>query len=191
VIVSTDNAALARSAKDAGAEAPFLRPESLSGKEIGIEAVLRYTLEEMEKKELLPDLLVTLNIQFPFRPAALLDNLIRLHFEKGFDSVFPGIPTYRSCWIQSDDGLKRIDQGFQSHQVKKPVHVGYIGLGCVTLPSFIREGRLLGEKVGILEVLDVYSTVEVKDDLSRNMAAKLFPEWWEANQAGISGHPPG
>jgi len=126
---------------------------------------------------------VILTPQFPFRPAGLLDGLIRLHFEKGFDSVFPGVPMYRSCWVESNGELRRVDEGFHPRQIKKPVHVGYAGLGCVTLPSALREGRLLGDKVGILEVLDVYSTIEVKDALSLNMASKLFPEWWEAHRA--------
>lgn len=189
VIVSTDNPALARAAREAGAEAPFLRPPSLSGDTIGIEPVLKFTLEEMEKRGLLPDLVVMLNVVFPFRPPGLLDDLIRLHFEKGFDSVFPGFPTYRSCWVEDNGELKRVDEGFHPHQIKKPVHLGYVGLGCVTLPSALREGRLLGNKVGIFEVLDFYSTIEVKDTLSLNMASKLFPEWWEAHRAPAPAEP--
>lgn len=50
----------------------------------------------------------------------------------------------------------------------------------------LRGGRLLGDKVGILEVLDVYSTIEVKDELSLNMASKLFPEWWTAQAGAIA-----
>lgn len=184
VIVSTDNPALARAAQEAGAEVPFLRPPSLAFEGIiGIEAVFQFTLEEIEKRGLLPDLVVTLNVQFPFRPPGLLDDLIRLHFETGFDSVFPGVPTYRSCWVESQGDLKRVDEGFHPHQIKRPVHIGYVGLGCVTLPSTLRAGRLLADRVGILEVLDVYSTIEVKDALSLNMASKLFPEWWEAHTA--------
>lgn len=189
VVVSTDNPEIARKTMDAGAAAPFLRPASLSHGEVGIETVLQYTLSEMEKQGLLPDLVITLTAQFPFRPAGLLDNLVRLHFEKGFDSVFPGIPTYRSCWVESNGELKRVDEGFHPRQMKKPVHVGYLGLGCVTLPSVLRAGRLLGDKVGILEVLDVYSTIEVRDELSLNMASKLFPEWWEEHRAPIGTRP--
>jgi GT2 family glycosyltransferase len=189
VIVSTDNPALARAVQEAGAEAPFLRPPSLSSDTVGIEPVLKFSLEEMEKRGLLPDLVVMLNVVFPFRPAGLLDDLIRLHFEKGFDSVFPGFPTYRSCWVETNGELKRVDEGFRPHQIKRPVHVGYPGLGCVTLPSALREGRLLGDKVGILEVLDVYSTIEVKDALSLNMASKLFPDWWNSRRPSALTEP--
>jgi rhamnosyltransferase len=183
VYISTDNKSLGAAAQAQGAEAPIMRPTSLSGDDVGIEPVLQYTLGEIEKSGTLPDLVVSLNIQFPFRTPDLIDDLIRLQFEKGFDSVLPGVPTFRSCWQETPEGLKRIDQGFQSHQVKKPIHVGYAGLACVSFPSSIRQGHLLGEKVGIYEVLDNYATIEVKDTHSHDMASKLMPEWWVPSES--------
>ncbi|MBT6563789.1 MAG: hypothetical protein HON76_14810 [Candidatus Scalindua sp.] len=63
--------------------------------------------------------------------------------------------------------------------MKKPLHIGYPGLACVILPNFIRDGRLLGDKVEILEILDIYSTIEIKNEASLEMAEKIFPDWWK------------
>jgi hypothetical protein len=49
----------------------------------------------------------------------------------------------------------------------------------VTYPEFIRKGRLLGDKVGIFEVLDYFSTLEIKDPEESKLASRIFPEWWE------------
>ena len=49
VYVSTDDEALAGIAMDLGAEAPFIRPKSLSKDYIGLEEVYKYSLERIEE----------------------------------------------------------------------------------------------------------------------------------------------
>lgn len=182
LVVSTDNAELLEYSKKTGADISILRPVDLSQENIGIEKVLQYTLSRLENDmNILPDIIVYLGVQSPFRPKGLVDELIRLLSGTGFDSVFPGYPTYKSCWINEDNSIRRIDEGFIPRSMKKPVHIGYPGLACVTLPNFIREGRLLGDKVEILEILDIYSTIEIKDRASLELAEKIFPRWWKEN----------
>ena len=178
VIVLTDNPDTAKAVTLMGAEVPFIRPPELSLPSVGIESVLQYSLREMEKNGIFFDLIIHMGVHAPFRPVNLIDTLIELLFHNGFDSVFPGIPTYKSCWKQGDDGFKRIDEGFMARHVKKPVHIGYPALACVTYPEFIREARLLGGKIGIYEILDIFSTIEITDIASQNLAEKVFPDWW-------------
>lgn len=179
IIVSTDNPEIAKISKRLGAEVPFIRPLELSLPEIGIEKVLQYTLAELEKKGHFADLIVHLGVHAPFRTPYLIDTLIELLFHNGFDSVLPGRPTYKSCWQHDDHGFKRIDEGFTPKKIKKPVHIGYPALTCVTYPEFIRDNRLLGHRVGIYEILDIFSTIEIIDSASLELAEKVFADWWK------------
>lgn len=178
LVISTDNPEIVEYSKKRGVDIAISRPSDLSREDIGLEKVLQYTLNRLEgDMNILPDVLVFLGVQSPFRPKGLIDELIRLLFRTGFDTVLPGYPTYKSCWINDGDSIKRIDEGFIPRHMKKPVHIGYPGLACVTMPNFVREGRLLGDKVEILEILDIYSTIEIKDKASLELAEKIFPYW--------------
>lgn len=186
IIISTDSAEMAGISEKLGAEAPFLRPRELSLPEIGIEKVLQYSLSKLESRKIYPDIIVHLGVHAPFKPASLIDTLIEMVFHNGFDSAFPGHPTYKSCWRQDKGGFQRIDEGFVSRKMKKPVHIGYPALACVTYPQFIREGKLLGDRVGIYEILDIFSTIEITDKASYELAEKTFADWWKKQKK--SGH---
>lgn len=182
VIVASDNEELLKYCKKEGVKTTFLRPVEFSKPDIGIEPVMQYALKKYEDSACSSaDIVVYLGIQSVFRPRGLIDDLIRLLFRTGFDSVVPGSPTYKSCWINEDEQLKRVDEGFLPRGIKKPIHVGYPGLACVTMAEFIRNGHLLGNKVQILEVLDIYSTIEIKDQASSQLVEKIFPDWWKEN----------
>ena len=180
LVVSTDDPEIIEYSRDMGVDITILRPVDLSGEIIGIEKVLQYTLDRLEAgMNIFPDVIVYLGVQSPFRPKGLVDDMVRLLSRTGFDSVLPGYPTYKSCWINEGDSIRRVDEGFIPRSMKKPIHIGYPGLACVTLPNFIREGRFLGDKMQILEILDIYSTIEIKDKASLELAEKILPYWWK------------
>lgn len=178
VIVSTDNPEIAKIAKRCGAETPFLRPAELSSADVGIEKVLQYSLAEIEKQGMLADLIVYIGVHAPFRPTDLIDTLIELLFHNGFDSALPGQPIYNSCWHKENGGFHRIDEGFIPRKTKKPVYIGHPALCCVNYPEFIRDGRLLGDNVGIFEITDRFLTMEIADKASHELAEKIFSDWW-------------
>ena len=177
VIVSTDSKELAEIAKRAGAEVPFLRDPSLSKEDLDIEHVYQYTLKELEKKGVIADIIVTLESTFPFRPKGFIDQLILRLVKEGLDSVIAAKPEFRACWINNQGELKRVDAGFVPRKFKEPMYLGVQSLGCATHPIFLRAGHLLGEKVGIIEVNDPYSLVEVRDELGIHFAEKLIKDW--------------
>ncbi|MFH2058491.1 MAG: glycosyltransferase family 2 protein [Pseudomonadota bacterium] len=180
LVVSTDDDKMLNYCSDQGVDINIKRPTDLSQDHIGIEKVLEYSLKELETKMgIFPDMVVYLGVQSPFRPKGLVDDLIKLLVKTGFDSVLPGYPTYKSCWTNGGESIRRVDEGFLPRSRKHPIHIGYPGLACVTMPQFIREGRLLGDKVEILEILDIYSTIEIKDSASLKLAEKIFPNWKE------------
>lgn len=181
IIVSTDNPELAKLAEDLGAEAPFLRKKELSQEFIDLEKVLQFSLDEIEKLNTIADILIILEVTYPFRQKGLLDNMIQQLIDKGLDSVIPVRKEYKSCWINKNNEIQRIDEGFIPRTLKEPLYVGLAGLGCVTHPVFIREGRRLGDKVGFVEVTDPYSSIEVRDKADLSLADKIIADWWEQN----------
>ncbi|MBW2053761.1 MAG: glycosyltransferase family 2 protein [Deltaproteobacteria bacterium] len=178
IYVSTDNENLAETAKSLGAEAPFIRPKSLSRDYVGLEAVFKYSLEKIEESRNYPDLVVTLEPTFPFRPHGLIDEMIKRVVTDGLDTVVAARRESRSLWQESEDGsLKRLDSGYAPRQYKERAFVGLKGLCCVTQAGIIRQGRLLGDKVGLYEVDNPYSHIEVREENDFRLAEQIMKTW--------------
>ncbi len=182
VIVSTDNQAVVGIAQRMGAKAPFLRPPELSEDYVDIGMVLKWSIEKMEDMGILPDLVVILEQTYPFRAPNFLDNMIVSLVRKGLDSILPSKTEFRSTWQKQDGRAKPLDDGFMPRQFKKtPLYVSLFGLGCVTHPNFLRDGRILGDRVGIHEVEDSFASIEVRDDFGIKMAGKVIDDWWKGH----------
>ena len=177
VIVSTDNPELAKLSEELGASVPFLRDESLSEDYVDIEKVLQYSMERMEDLKIFPDIIVYLEITFPFRPKQLIDDMVIQLVENGFDSVLSVRKESRSLWREEDGKIERIDKGDIPRKYKEPCFIGLKGLCCVTHPEFVREGSLLGERIGIYEVNNPYSPIEVRGEEGFKKAEKLIGFW--------------
>jgi hypothetical protein len=177
VIVSTDSPGNAEIARDCGAEVPFLRESSLSEDHVDLEHVYQYSVHRMEEQGIMADVVVPLEITFPFRSEGFIDRLVHRLVSEGLDSVVAARPEFGSCWIKESDSLKRVDNGFIPRKFKEPVYIGMKGLGCATYPQFLREGHLFGEKVGILETKNPYGPVEVRDGIGLQFAEELMKRW--------------
>ena len=176
-IVSTDNPALAKLAEELGAEAPFLRGQELSGEYVTLVPVLQYSLEQLETLNIFPDAVVSMEITFPFRPAGLLDDMIAQFVRQGFDSVLAGRAENRAIWKQQGSNIIQLEEGMVPRKFKEPTLVELRGIGVVTHSQFIREGSLLGQKVGIYEVNNPYSHLEVRSEADFQMATLLLERW--------------
>lgn len=177
VIVSTDNPELARLADSLGAKVPFLRDESHSKDFVDTEKVLQYSLDKIEELKIFPDIVVYLEETFPFRPKLLIDDMIEQAVKNGFDSVLAVKKEFRSIWREETGRIERIDTGDIPRKYKEPCFIGMKGLCCVTHPEFLRAGSLLGERIGIYEVNNPYSPLEVREEEDFRMAEKLVEDW--------------
>jgi CMP-N-acetylneuraminic acid synthetase/GT2 family glycosyltransferase len=177
VIVSTDNAELAKLSEDLGAKAPFLRDESLSKDFVDIEKVLQYSLNKIEELKIFPDVVVYLEETFPFRPKQLIDDMIEQLVKNGFDSVIAAKKEFKSIWKEENGQIERVDKGNIPRKYKEPCFISIKGLCTVTLPEFVRAGSLLGEKIGIYEVDNPYSPIEVREEQDFRMAERLIDSW--------------
>lgn len=174
IIVSTDNKKTAELARSLGAEVPFLRDASFSGARVDLEQVLQYSLGELEKRDIWPDIIVSLEITFPFRDQTLIDDLIFDLVDKGLDTVVPAREEFNSCWIEENSSYRRIDEGFTPREFKKPVYVAIKGLGCATYPNFIRDGKLYGNNVGMYTLRNPNAFIEVRSKNDFLLAENLL-----------------
>ena len=185
-IVSTDNPELARLAEALGAEAPFLRTAELSQERVDILQVLRYSLEQIEGLNILPDLVVSLEITFPFRPEGLLDDMIAQLVQRGFDSIVAAKTENRGIWKEREGKIIQLDDGLAPRRFKDPTWIELRGLACVTHPTFLRQGNLLGQKIGMYEIHNPYAHLEVRGDEDFKMAALLLPAWWKQHKMQVA-----
>lgn len=88
-IVSTDHDKIVAAAIDAGLEAPFLRPEDISGDRIGDWDVLSHALISMESlDEVTYDIVVMLQPTSPLRRVSDVSETIKMLVEKNLDAVW-------------------------------------------------------------------------------------------------------
>jgi glycosyltransferase involved in cell wall biosynthesis len=175
VIVATDEEETAAIAKQLGAAVPFIRPRSLSEDYVDIAEVLRYTLEKVESDGIVPDLIVIMEETYPFRPPDLLDTLVGRVIDEGLDSVVAVKEEPRHIWLHSQGKTSEFGEGFMPRQFKdESAYIGLLGLGCVTHPSFLRNGDLLGHRVGVFEIDDPFCAIEIRNEKLFEIATQML-----------------
>ena len=88
-VVSTDHPEVARIAREAGLDAPFLRPEPISGDRIGDWDVLSHALTATEADDgQTYDIVVMMQPTSPLRTAEMVSATIRMLSEGNWDSVW-------------------------------------------------------------------------------------------------------
>ena len=173
--VATDDKKTAEIARDLGAECPFLRPQSLSEPYVNLETVQQFALGKIEETGLYPDLVVHLEVTYPFRQQGLIDEMINHLLKGGYDSVIAARPESGFLWQENEQGnFIRLDSGDVPRKFKEKSYVGLHGLGVVTHPEFVRQEKMLGEKVGLYVVYSPLAGFEVRDKESKEIAEVFF-----------------
>lgn len=183
IIVSTDSKIIAGRARRWGLDTPFLRPQALTQPEVRVDTILAYTLERLESQGYHPDVLLPLEITFPFRPEGLLDHLVSTLLEKGLDTVMAGFPEYRPVWAKQQEDLIRMDDPATRRDAREPLLVGLPSLGCATYPECIRQGSRLGERVGIFEISDPLCGLEIRSRENLKMYERIKDVFFGARPA--------
>ena len=175
VVVATDDERTAAIATTLGAECPFLRNQNLSMDYVGIETVLKDANSHLEKIGVYADLIVSLEETFPFRETGLIDNIITHTLNEGFDTVIAARSESGSIWQESSESdFTRLDSGDVPRKFKEKLFIGLRGLCCVTHTEFVRQERIIGNKVGLFEVQSPLSSFEVRDAVSRILAEEIL-----------------
>ena len=175
IFVSTDSKKTAKIAKSLGAKCPFIRPVNLSGRHVSINMVQKYSLEKIEKKGVLADLVVHLEETFPFRSYEIIDEMIMRLLQDGYDTVIAARKEAGSMWYEEDNkSFRRIDKGDIPREFKENTFIGLQGLCCVTHPEFIRKNRLLGKRIGLFEIKNKLTGFEVRNKIDKSIAEKVI-----------------
>lgn len=174
VFVTADSQELVDAALHFGAEAPYLRTPELSHHSFRVDEVLCVLLSQLEEDGYLPDVIVPMEILYPFRPSGLLDGVIETLIHGGFDSVTASFTEHRPCW--REDGLdfnKILDYDVPRGQ-RNPIHIGLPSLACATYPSNLRSGRRLAGRIGIFETSNPLACLEVRTSDQRRMLSEFL-----------------
>ena len=137
---------------------------------LGMDHLMQKSIEIIESRGDFPEALLYVNYEYLFRPEGLFDELIKKAQYKGLDAVFPGAVDYYHHWYRNGDGeYKQTDGSLKRRTERQPVFRALYGLGCVSSAALIRNGKLIGGKIGILPVNNFRHTIRLRDlDIADN-----------------------
>jgi len=175
VVVTTDNPKIIEHVQDCGIKLAHLRKANLSVDFVSLEAVFQDTVMNLEHSGSYSDLIIGLQVTYPFRPKNLIDNMINKLIQDGLDSVIPAYAEYRAAWVSKENNIQIYDKGFMPRKFKKdPLQISLLGLGFVGYPENIRKGKLIGKKVGIYELTKPMNWIEIRDKESLKLFEPLI-----------------
>jgi CMP-N-acetylneuraminic acid synthetase len=172
-VVSTDDEEIAAVAVDAGLDAPFRRPERLSGDRIGDVEVLQHALQATEADDgHRYDVIVMLQPTAPLRTAHQVEAAIAMLVDDGLDAVWTVSPTDGKAHpvkqLQLVDGLLTYDHPdggtIVARQQLSPLwHRN--GIAYVLRRATLEAGGLLGARTGGLVVDGPVANIDDAVDL--------------------------
>lgn len=180
VVLAEDSAAL-DTARRLGAEA-LPRPAELLSADVGVERALQYALSACETGDRHFDAVLYANPLFPFRPKGFFGELRDRFAESGADSLVPCLRDYTPHWRETEQGLVRADSGELIRSRIKPTQRGLVGLGTLSSSEFVRQGRLLGDSIGLTPLDGKLYSLKANDPFDRaviQLALEKGPQEFE------------
>jgi hypothetical protein len=166
VVVLADDPAALDAARRLGAQA-LLRPSEFLSADIGVERALQFALAACEAGDRHFDAVLYANPLFPFRPRGFFAELCARFAESGADSLVPCLRDYTPHWRETEQGLVRADSGELTRSRIKPTQRGLVGLGTLSSSEFVRQGRLLGDNIGLTPLDGKLYSLKANDPFDR------------------------
>ncbi len=138
------------------------KPLSRGSEKLSLGELLKWSLNELNKKQNFPDYILYLNPDYVYRPKNAVDRLIEEACFKGLDSVVYGYKEYSNYFIYNEENqdYKSFGDNLLDKKEKKPIFKSLYGLGCLTKPKVIRTGKLMSKSnIGIIPVKDYRYTL--------------------------------
>ena len=165
VVVSADTQEAINQALKFGCDVGILRGEELSQSYITLEDVYKYTLERLSAMSYQGDVVILLEVKYPFRPKTLIDDMFSALILQNADTVIPGRKEANSIWIEeSENTFEQIDEGLVPKKYKKSLYIGHKGLCCVTWPGLIKSDRIFSNNLHILPLRDPFAFIEATEE---------------------------
>ena len=177
LIVSSDKKQTRNIAIKNGAECPFLRPKKLSMGNVNLRTVQKFSLSELERNKIFPDLIIHLEETYPFRDKDLIDQAIKVLLKNGYDTVIAAKEEKGWLWKEDTNGYLRIEEGDIPEKIKKKTYLGLHGICCVTYPEFVRNGSLIGKNIGLFPLKNHLSIIEIRDNETFKKFSKILKKY--------------
>ena len=183
VLVSTEDDAIARVAREYGAEVPFRRPADLAGDAVPAEPVVLHALNTYEALTGgRIDIVVYLQPTDVFRtPEMIRECVNRLTQHPEFDSVFAAYKTHKNYWRWTPDGYVRLAPELATYRARQErgqfLYREDAGLASASRAAIIRAGRRLGDRVDLVITEDVRTAIDIHTAFDFWLAEKVITEW--------------
>jgi CMP-N,N'-diacetyllegionaminic acid synthase len=174
-VVSTDHPRIAEVAREAGLDAPFVRPEALSGDRVADAEVLIHALDETERRDgVAYDVVLMLQPTSPLRTADDVRRTLAMLVRDGWDAVWTVSETdsKHHPWKQlaiSGGGLDHYDrrgEAIVARQELPPIHHRNGVAYAVTRSCLVERRTLKGPRTGALVLDGVHVSIDTRFDLA-------------------------
>ena len=184
VIVSTDDARIAKAARQAGFDVPFLRPAADRTRPIAV--VIDQAVRHLERADpaFRPEWIVRLQVTFPFRDRNMIDRAIRTVLSQKIDSAFTAFPEYDTYWHLNSEGRpERLTTDTRvPRRQRRPIYRELSGLFSMVRRDVLARGTMRGETLGILPVTSVFAAIDIHGMHGQELAAVVA----DARRAGLA-----
>ncbi|MBI5411325.1 MAG: hypothetical protein HZA21_04975 [Nitrospirae bacterium] len=109
------------------------------------------------------------------REEGLIDQVLEVLHEQQLDSVFTAVEEGQTFWRMDRYGaLARVgDQEDLPRQSREPLYREMGGIVTATHAGFIKEGKRLGKKVGLIPLRSLSARVDTRDEVGLFLARHL------------------
>ena len=183
VIVSTDNAEIAKVAKEYGATA-IKRPHEISNAKATSESALIHVLDERRKKgKADPDLVVFLQCTSPVRKHDDIDNAVRQLIEEDADSLFSATRNHVLIWNATPAGPQSLNNDYHTRKREQDMEVQHRENGSIYVTKtevLRRDSNRMGGKISVYEMDEMHSfqvDTPAQVDLLRWVVRREIQDW--------------
>ncbi len=184
IIISTDSQEIARIAKHAGAEVPFIRPKKYSRDSSSQLEVIKHALSFLKKNEsYIPDIVTILHPTNPLRTPKLLDRSIRVLKKTNADLVLGvhivSTHPYRSFWYRKGY-LKKFISNFDKYYQRQLFPALYFPTGDIytfSYESYKNSGKIFGKKIKPLFLKENEVSVNIDKTFDLFIAEMTMKYW--------------
>lgn len=176
IAVSTDDAEIARVARDYGAEV-VVRPPEISGDAASSESVLRHALRHLRQEHgYAPDLIVFLQPTSPLRRAGDIQRAIDTLISQRADSLFSACAQQGFVWRRQGGDLVSFTYDFRSRPRRQDAPEDLMENGSIYIfkPWVLEElGNRLGGKIAV-HPMEIYDSFQIDDSADLDLMEALF-----------------
>lgn len=181
VIVSTDSEAIAASAREVGADVPWLRPPELAVDTAREWDAWRHLLDWLTAEDDVPDLFLMVPPTAPLRSVADLEACLDAASDPRVDVVITVCPARRNPWFNmvriSDDGQARLvlEPPLRIHRRQDAPEIFDVGtVAFVVRPSYLKRAESLYDGVMRAVEVPVERSIDIDDEVDLIVANALL-----------------